>query len=320
MGFGDKCCVGGCDNDRRHPEKWLIHSHVGRLSFHKPNNQMIEAWSRQVQTGRKDFAIGKSRKSVVVCSNHFQDGKPTKGNPLPTLFLTPFEHSNTKSPRKRRRLEYNKVTATSTTSKSTEFIGPSDLEPDNNGDNRASDPMEIKSNSIEFTLCTASAQITRDGDVPLHTGIQNTDALRILFEHLLPKAKNMTYWKGNKQTEAERPRRYAGISIDESPTFWKPGPPRKLKLEQELLLVMMRLRLALSVGDLAFRFGISDTLCSSIFMSWVKLMKGELSWLIKWPSKEQTKKTLPKCFEKYYSKVRCIIDCSEVFIETPCTL
>ena len=87
MGFGDQCCVGGCDNDRRYPDKWLIHSHVGRLSFHKPNNQMVEAWSRQVQKGRKDFAIGKSRESVVVvCSNHFQDGKPTKGNPLPIFF------------------------------------------------------------------------------------------------------------------------------------------------------------------------------------------------------------------------------------------
>ena len=248
---------------------------------------MMEVWSRQVQKGRKDFAMGKSRESVV-CSNHFQDGKPTKGNPLPTLFLTPFEHSNTKSPRKRRRLEYNKVTATSTTSKSTEFTGPSDLEPDNNGNNPASDPMEIKSNSIEFTLCTASAQITRDGDVRVYTGMQNTDAFRILFEHLLPKAKNMTYWKGNKQTEAERPRRYAGISIDDSPTF------RKLKLEQELLLVMMRLRLALSVGDLAFRFGISDTLCSSIFISWVKLMKCELSWLIKWPYPSALKNTIPR--------------------------
>ena len=106
MGFGDKCSVG----------VWLIHSHVGRLSFHKPNNQMIEAWSRQVQKGRNDFAIGKSRESVVVCSNHFQDGKPTKGNPLPTLFLTPFEHSNTKSPRKRRRLD------TSSHATSREFI------------------------------------------------------------------------------------------------------------------------------------------------------------------------------------------------------
>ena len=89
------------------------------------------------------------------------------------------------------------------------------------------------------------------------------------------------------------------MTMDESPNVRKPGPQRKLKLEQELLLIMMRLHLALSVGDLAFRFAISDSLVSSIFISWVKLMKCELSWLIKWPSKEQTKKVLPKCFEKY---------------------
>ena len=177
MGFGDKCCVGGCNNNRR---------------YH-----------------------------VVICSNHFGDGKLSVSNPTPTLFLTPFEHSNSKSPKKRRQLEYQKETA---------------------------------------------------------------------------------------------------MTMDESPNVGKPGPQRKLKLEQELLLIMMRLHLALSVGDLAFRFAISDSLVSSIFISWVKLMKCELSWLIKWPSKEQTKKVLPKCFEKYYSKVRCIIDCSEVFIETPSSL
>ena len=179
MGFGDKCCVGGCDNDRRYPEKWVIQSHVGRFSFHKPKNQMIEAWLRQVQKGRKDFAIGKSRESVVICSNHFHDGKPTKVYPLPTLFLTPFEHCNTKSPRKRRPLEYNKVTTTSTTSKSTVYTGPSDFKSDDNGNNPAGDRMEIKVNSIEFALCSASSHITRDGDVHLYIGMQNTDAFNI---------------------------------------------------------------------------------------------------------------------------------------------
>ena len=36
--------------------------------------------------------------------------------------------------------------------------------------------------------------------------------------------------------------------------------------------------------------------------------------------KEQTKKVLPKCFEKYCSKVQCIIDWSQVFVETPSSL
>ena len=64
MGFGDKCCVGGSNNDRRYPKEWVIHSHVEKLSFHKPKQSLIEAWSRQVQKGRKDFSIGKSRESV----------------------------------------------------------------------------------------------------------------------------------------------------------------------------------------------------------------------------------------------------------------
>ena len=177
---------------------------------------------------------------------------------------------------------------------------------DNSGIPASDELMKSGDDSSGLTLCTACAQITRDADVRLYTGMQNTDAFRTLFEYLLPKAKNMNYWKEDKQTEAEKPKRYSDMTMDEFPNVRKPGPQRKLKLEQELLLIMMRLHLALSVGDLAFRFAISDTFVSSILISWVKLMKCELSWLIKWPSKEQTKKVLPKCFEKYYSKVRCI--------------
>ena len=99
MGFGDKCCVGGCNNDRRYPKEWVIHSHVEKLSFHKPKQSLIEAWPRQVQKGTKDFSIGKSRESVVACSNHFRDRKPSVSNPIPSLFLIPFEHSNSKSPK-----------------------------------------------------------------------------------------------------------------------------------------------------------------------------------------------------------------------------
>ncbi len=46
-------------------------------------------------------------------------------------------------------------------------------------------------------------------------------------------------------------------------------------------------------------------------------MLKELSVLIIWPTRSQIKKTLPSCFRKLYSKVRCIIDCFECFTETP---
>jgi hypothetical protein len=42
------------------------------------------------------------------------------------------------------------------------------------------------------------------------------------------------------------------------------------------LLVMMRLRLGLLVHDFSCRFQISDSLVSSIFITWIQLMRLEL--------------------------------------------
>ena len=39
-----------------------------------------------------------------------------------------------------------------------------------------------------------------------------------------------------------------------------------------------------------------------------------------WPSKGQIWRQLPQCFRRVYPNVRCIIDCTEVFTETPSAL
>lgn len=53
--------------------------------------------------------------------------------------------------------------------------------------------MKSGDDSPGLKLCTASAQITRDADVRLYTGMQNTDAFRTLFEYLLPPPKIQNY-------------------------------------------------------------------------------------------------------------------------------
>ena len=97
----------------------------------------------------------------------------------------------------------------------------------------------------------------------------------------------------------------------------RPGPERKLRLEQEFLFTLLKLRLALLTIYLGFRFHVSATTVSSIFITWVKLMSKERSLLIVWPSRQQVNNTLPTCFKKLYPNVRCIIDCFECFTETP---
>lgn len=91
-----------------------------------------------------------------------------------------------------------------------------------------------------------------------------------------------------------------------------------LSLFQELVLTLCRLRLNLSFTDLGYRFGVSHQTASRIFDKWITMMASKLSFLIRWPTREELWKTMPNCFRKSYgTKVVGIIDCFEVFIERP---
>ena len=83
----------------------------------------------------------------------------------------------------------------------------------------------------------------------------------------------------------------------------KPGPPRKMSFETELLLVLMKLRLDLLQTDLAYRSDVSPGKVSQIFVTWIKLLSKQLGVLIIWHSKSQVRKTIPQCFTKLYPKV-----------------
>ena len=85
-------------------------------------------------------------------------------------------------------------------------------------------------------------------------------------------------------------------------------------------MTLMRIRLGLLVQDLAFRFTVSEGLISQVFITWVRLISKELSWLITWPDRTLVRRNLPTMFRKYYPKCRAIIDCSEIFIQTPTSL
>ena len=88
------------------------------------------------------------------------------------------------------------------------------------------------------------------------------------------------------------------------------------------LLTVMKLRLNLSLFDLAFRFGISQATAGRIFKKWIFLMCARMgAALIKWPTREAIQRTMPFCFRVHYGlKVTAIIDCFELFIEKPTSL
>ena len=90
---------------------------------------------------------------------------------------------------------------------------------------------------------------------------------------------------------------------------------------QELVMVLMKLRLDIPYRDLAYRFGVSISTVSRIFLSWLTTMEIRLSPLIYWPEREELWQTMPQCFQySFGKKTTVIIDCFEVFIEKPTNL
>lgn len=90
-----------------------------------------------------------------------------------------------------------------------------------------------------------------------------------------------------------------------------------LMLEDHLLVVLMKLRLGLSNRDIAYRFKVSESTVSNILRSWLPVMANILKSIIKWPSKGAVLKNMPKSFRRHFKRCRCIIDCTEIFIERP---
>jgi len=95
----------------------------------------------------------------------------------------------------------------------------------------------------------------------------------------------------------------------------------KLAKFQQLMLVLMRLRLNLSEMDLAYRFGVSQGTVSRIFKNVLNIIHVKLSPLLVWPEREQLMHTMPMVFRKHFGlKVASIIDCFEIFIDRPSNL
>lgn len=88
--------------------------------------------------------------------------------------------------------------------------------------------------------------IERESCVRVFTGLPSPEMFEKIVSWIEVKAKHMQYWKGEKTTLA--PVAYTHQLNSEA----RYGPSRSLTLEQEFLLVLMRLRIN---GTSCGRFG-----------------------------------------------------------------
>jgi DNA-binding transcriptional regulator YiaG len=89
---------------------------------------------------------------------------------------------------------------------------------------------------------------------------------------------------------------------------------------QQFSLTLMRLRLNLSVQDLAYRFGVHASTVSRVFHNCINVMYSSMNFLIYWPTRQELNLTRPMCFRGKFSSCSVILDCFEVFIDRPSDL
>ena len=115
---------------------------------------------------------------------------------------------------------------------------------------------------------------------------------------------------------------YTGLTRPLFDWLLKYGPKKvicsKLKVEDHLLIALIKLRRGLSNQDIAYRFGVASGTISKLLRSWIAaLAEFSANNLIYWPEKTALRKNLPKVFKEKFSKCVAIIYCIEMFIDRP---
>ncbi|XP_067036288.1 uncharacterized protein [Acropora muricata] len=141
-----------------------------------------------------------------------------------------------------------------------------------------------------------------DESVRFYTGVPSLSFLQMLSELLRPEAEKLKYWDRNKgktmayQTSGKK----------------KPGSKRVLKVEEEFVMTLVRLRLGLMGRHLADIFSVSPSV-SRIVTTWVCFLSATFKeTLLLWPSKEEVR---GKQFSRAATKSTRQIACVRIHVE-----
>ena len=147
-----------------------------------------------------------------------------------------------------------------------------------------------------------------DNLVRIFLGMPSIVFLMGIFQILKLKASKMKYWTGSLSGKSKQ---------WQQKEQKKPGPSRKLTLFEEFILTLLRLRLGIGTQFLSTLFGVSQSMVSTIFTTWMSFMAQELAPLLKWPSRAKIDQHMPLSFRRKYPKTRVIIDATEFFVQRP---
>ena len=149
-----------------------------------------------------------------------------------------------------------------------------------------------------------------DAKVKSYTGLPSKKVFDSLFSSFGGKVKKITKWHGPSRVQSH-------LKRNKHHHRQKSNQPL-LTAKEEYFISLFHIKTMLKndvIGDL---FGISSTVVSRTCLTWWKFMAQELKAFVYNPQEEAQKVLLPTSFNNpHYKNVQHIIDCTEVFVETP---
>jgi len=315
-GGGKYCCVPQCTNSSiRNPE----------LSFYQipKGKELKRKWHKILKTK----GLLNIKQYYRVCSVHFPGGKKSYMHNIPTTFTGASVTCKPRNIVVRNTSPETDVQATNNISSplsneldTSKSIHPTTLEHGDEHDeiDKLKEQIQSLESKCEFLEKTHEAYVSSsqqclfrlerflgsDCDFRFYTGFPDYATFKIFFDYLTPACCNLIYY-GSNTAEIN--------SADQK----KSGKQRSLSPEQELFMVLSRLRCGFLQQDLAHRFGISCMHVSRIWITWLTFLHQRLRALSIWPTRQFLDDNMPLCFKQNFPQTRVIIDCTEIMIEMP---
>ena len=332
------CCVPGCLNNLRNSPELQYYRIPKDSGLRKQYVHLIRNKTLKIDCD-----------NTRICSEHFDGGKKTSRQQLPSLF--PWTKA-----KKGRRLLYRKSSVQQEVQERSEATLPTTMETATETTTTATNiPGDVTMEEEKLSSCIESRELPTSSTkkpVFVDQGTQteteederNSKILELhkTIERLSWELKQLKFQqkesKFNIETYKENSNDvafYTGFqdyetlmlcySIVEEPAkktnyddaTKKLGRPKKLTNFEEFILVLMKLRLGLFNRDLTHRFQVSESTVSLIFRTWTRLLRSELEPLIILPPRSALRHHLPPLFKQ---NSPLIIDCTEFEMERPSSL
>lgn len=317
------CCVPLCNGDSRYHEDLRFHRIPGRTKDEKLKKEWL------VKIRRDEGPDFKITTSTRVCSRHFTKEDylpPTKsGSQRLKRGAVPSNFNWNSSFKARRKIIRHVDRDTQTDDSDTDGVESEAMQ------SRESVETEVQSLKAqllamhgeleasrkeaaaakeELRNVKAKATLSKFGlerfgpdneSIKFYTGFPTNEHIKLFFNFIKPSAELMTYCYASGERE-NRP------------------ASRNMLLIDEMFMFLVRLKLGLFEQDLADRFAIHISSVSRKLVTWSNFLYFFLGSQIIWPSRADVDRCMPEGFRELYPSTRVILDCTEIFVQTPTSL